>query len=71
MPKPIARSKTKKAVVKRFKVSKRGIVLASRAGRRHLAASKNRKRMRRLGRRKAVDVVEAPRVLRCLPFGGR
>ncbi|CAF0688991.1 50S ribosomal protein L35 [Candidatus Methylacidithermus pantelleriae] len=69
MPKPIARSKTKKAVAKRFKVSKRGYVLASRAGRRHLAASKNRKRKRRLKRWGRIDSVEEPRVLRCLPFG--
>jgi large subunit ribosomal protein L35 len=48
MPKAIARSKTKKAVAKRFKITATGKILTSRAGRRHLASSKNRKRMRSL-----------------------
>ncbi|CAB4244404.1 50S ribosomal protein L35 [Methylacidimicrobium sp. AP8] len=68
MPKAIARRKTKKAVVKRFKVTARGKVLAPRAGRRHLASSKNRKRMRRLGKPKIVRDEDVGHVLESLPF---
>ncbi|VVM05678.1 hypothetical protein MAMC_00748 [Methylacidimicrobium cyclopophantes] len=68
MPKPISRRKTKKAVVKRFKVTARGKVLAPRAGRRHLASSKNRKRMRRLGKAKVVRREDVCHVLESLPF---
>ncbi len=68
MPKPIARSKTKKAVAKRFKVTAKGKVVTSRAGRRHLAASKNRKRMRSLGKPKTVDPSDLSRVIDNLPF---
>ena len=69
MPKAIARRKTKKAVVKRFKVTARGKVLVSRAGRRHLSSSKNRKRMRRLGKAKAVRSEDIGHVRDSLPFG--
>lgn len=68
MPKPIARSKTKKAVAKRFKITASGKILASNAGRRHLASSKNRKRMRHLAKRKLVDGTDEARVKACLPF---
>lgn len=68
MPKAIARRKTKKAVVKRFKVTASGKVLASRTGRRHLASTKNRKRMRRLGKRKIVRSEDVGHVLDSLPF---
>ncbi|HEY8967245.1 MAG TPA: 50S ribosomal protein L35 [Candidatus Methylacidiphilales bacterium] len=68
MPKAIARSKTKKAVAKRFKVTATGKVLTSRAGRRHLAGSKNRKRMRSLGKTKVVDETDEYRIKSNLPF---
>jgi large subunit ribosomal protein L35 len=48
MPKPIARSKTRKAVAKRFKVTASGKVLRSRASRRHLMSAKNAKKKRQL-----------------------
>ena len=41
--------KTKKSVAKRFKITATGKVLRSHAGRRHLAQTKNAKRLRRLG----------------------
>ncbi len=69
MPKAVARRKTKKAVAKRFKVTARGKVLAPRAGRRHLASSKNRKRMRRLGKPKTVRSEDVGHVRDSLPFG--
>ena len=42
--------KTKKSVAKRFKITATGKVLRFRAGRRHLATTKNAKRLRRLGK---------------------
>jgi ribosomal protein L35 len=49
--------KTKKSVSKRFKITATGKVLRFRAGRRHLAQTKNAKRRRRLGkvRRRGQD----------------
>ena len=71
MPKSIARRKTKKAVAKRFKITARGKVLTSRAGRRHLASSKNRKRMRSLGKTKQVSDTDTYRIKSNLPFSSR
>ncbi|QSR89570.1 50S ribosomal protein L35 [Methylacidiphilum caldifontis] len=68
MPKPIARRKTKKAAAKRFKVSAKGKVLYFGSGRRHLASSKNRKRMRRIGSPKVVDNSDRKRIVESLPF---
>jgi large subunit ribosomal protein L35 len=68
MPKPIARRKTKKAVAKRFKITATGKVMASQSGRRHLAKSKNRKRMRHLAKSKQVDVTDVKRIKANLPF---
>jgi large subunit ribosomal protein L35 len=71
MPKAIARAKTKKAVAKRFKITKTGKIMTSRAGRRHLASSKNRKRMRSLGKIKQVDKTDEYRITANLPFSHR
>jgi large subunit ribosomal protein L35 len=60
--------KTRKAVAKRFKVTAGGKVLRSRAGRRHLLASKSPSRRRSLGKRKVVDNTDAYRILQNLPF---
>jgi large subunit ribosomal protein L35 len=68
MPKPIARSKTRKAVAKRFKISAGGKVLAGQAGRRHLAGSKNRKRKRHLAKMKTLDATDTYRIKSNLPF---
>jgi large subunit ribosomal protein L35 len=68
MPKPTARRKTKKAVAKRFKLSARGKVLFSRAGRRHLAGSKNRKRKRHMAKAKVLDSSDMKRIKENLPF---
>lgn len=68
MPKPIARSKTRKAVAKRFKVTATGKVLRAHAGRRHLASSKNAKRKRNLAKAAVVDVTDEARVKLNLPF---
>ncbi|MBI5774267.1 MAG: 50S ribosomal protein L35 [Verrucomicrobia bacterium] len=60
--------KTRKSVAKRFKVTARGKVLRSRAGRRHLLAGKNAKRRRSLGKRAGLDPTDMRRIIRNLPF---
>jgi large subunit ribosomal protein L35 len=69
MPKPIARSKTRKAVAKRFKITARGKVLRAHSSRRHLLSAKNAKRKRRLSKAARVDKTDVARVTANLPFG--
>ena len=61
--------KTKKSVAKRFKLTARGKVLRSSAGRRHLAQSKNPKRRRSLRGPAGVDATDMYRITQNLPFG--
>jgi large subunit ribosomal protein L35 len=68
MPKPIARSKTKKAVAKRFKLTASGKVLRTRSGRRHLLSSKSAKRKRNLAKAAVVHETDAARIKLNLPF---
>ena len=68
MPKPIARSKTKKAVAKRFKITGTGKVLRARASRRHLLASKSAKRKRHLAKSALVHDTDTARIIKNLPF---
>lgn len=60
--------KTKKSVAKRFKITGTGKVMRSRAGKRHLLASKNAKRRRNLGTSKQVDATDAYRITQSLPW---
>ncbi len=69
MPKSISRSKTKKAVAKRFKITARGKVLRAQSSRRHLLSSKSAKRRRHLGKMVLVDATDVARVKANLPFG--
>jgi large subunit ribosomal protein L35 len=69
MPKAISRSKTKKAVRKRFKITGRGKVLRAQSSRRHLLSSKNAKRRRHLGKMALVHETDVARVKANLPFG--
>jgi large subunit ribosomal protein L35 len=69
MPKPIARSKTRKSVAKRFKITARGKVLRTHSFRRHLLAAKNAKRKRRLSKAGRVDNTDVARIKSNLPFG--
>jgi large subunit ribosomal protein L35 len=69
MPKPIARSKTRKAVAKRFKITGTGKVLRSHATRRHLMATKNAKRKRQLAKLAVVHTTDVKRIKANLPFG--
>ena len=63
--------KTKKAASKRFKITATGKVLRHRAGRRHLAQSKNAKRLRRLGKSAVVDKTDTYRITQSMPFSHR
>jgi large subunit ribosomal protein L35 len=69
MPKPISRSKTRKAVAKRFKITGTGKVLRSQSSRRHLLSAKNAKRKRHLGKMARVHKTDEARVKANLPFG--
>ena len=60
--------KTKKSVAKRFKITARGKVMRSRAGRRHLLQGKGPGRRRSLRKRAEVGPTDAHRVLASLPF---
>ena len=60
--------KTRKAVAKRFKITARGKVMRSRAGRRHLLANKSPKRRRSLGTSSQVDATDTYRITQNLPF---
>ena len=60
--------RTKKSVAKRFKITGTGKVMRSRAGKRHLLASKNSKRRRSLGSSKEVDKTDTYRITQCLPW---
>ena len=60
--------KTNKSVSKRIKITARGKVMRSRAGRRHLLASKNAKRRRNLGTSKLVDHTDTYRITQNLPW---
>jgi large subunit ribosomal protein L35 len=68
MPKPIARSKTRKSVAKRFKVTATGKVLRTRGGRRHLLQCKSAKRKRKLARSVLVHDSDSARIKANLPF---
>jgi large subunit ribosomal protein L35 len=68
MPKPIARSKTRKSVAKRFKITARGKILRARSSRRHLLSTKSAKRKRRLSKAARVHETDAARVKSNLPF---
>ena len=64
-------TKTNKAMSKRFKITATGKVKRSRAGRRHLAQTKNAKRLRRLGKAAVVDSTDAYRITQSMPFSHR
>ncbi len=60
--------KTRKSVTKRFKITGTGKVLRHRAGRRHLAQTKNAKRRRHLGKATVVHATDVYRITQNLPF---
>ena len=68
MRKKVARSKTNKAVAKRFKVTGSGKIVRHKTGRRHLLSCKSRKRKRSLSRTTTVDSRLKHHVVELLPF---
>ncbi|MDQ6913820.1 MAG: 50S ribosomal protein L35 [Verrucomicrobiota bacterium] len=68
MPKAIARSKTRKAVAKRFKVTGTGKILRQHASRRHLLSGKSAKRKRQMAKSAVVDKTDVARIKANLPF---
>ena len=60
--------KTRKSVAKRFKITARGKVMRSRAGKRHLLQGKKPKRRRSLGTSTLVDPTDVYRIKQNLPF---
>ena len=60
--------KTKKSVSKRFKITARGKVLYSRAGRRHLNQTKSAKRRRSLRAKGVLGSADTYRIKQSLPF---
>jgi large subunit ribosomal protein L35 len=68
MPKPIARSKTRKSVAKRFKITARGKILRAQSSRRHLLSAKNAKRKRQLRKMVLVDKTDEARIKANLPY---
>jgi len=68
MPKSIARSKTRKAVSKRFKITGTGKVLRQQASRRHLLSSKSAKRKRHMSKAMVVDKTDVARIKLNMPF---
>ena len=60
--------KTKKALVKRVKVTKNKKILRSRAGRRHLLSHKTARRKRLLGKKALVTHSERRAIKAALPY---
>ncbi len=60
--------KTKKALAKRVKITKKKKALRCKAGRRHLLSSKSRKQKRNLRRKAKVPATEKKLLQRALPY---
>ena len=61
--------KTRKAVAKRFKLTKKGKIKRSRAGKSHILTKKARSRKRHLRKHSLVSKSFLKRVKRQLPYG--
>ncbi len=62
MASKLGKNKTRKSVAKRFKLTGSGKLLRRKQGKRHLAESKNRKRIRNLGKAAVASDADAPRI---------
>ena len=60
--------KTKKALKKRIKITKKKKALRSKAGRRHLLSSKTTKRKRNLRKKSVVSKTEKKMIKEALPY---
>jgi large subunit ribosomal protein L35 len=63
--------KTKKSVLKRFKITATGKILRHRGGRRHLMTNKSAKRGRKLRKTTVVHKTDEYRITQILPFSHR
>ena len=61
--------KTKKAVAKRFRITKNGRIKRANSGKRHLSTDKSRKRKRHLRGGAYVSPADENRIRRLLPHG--
>src|SRR5205807_8341608 len=68
MPKPISRSKTRKAVTKRFTITAPGKGRRAQSSRRHMLSPKNANCKRHLGKMSCVDNTDEARAKTKLPF---
>ena len=68
MARTAGKSKTKKSVAKRFKITGTGKILRRKQGKRHLLLSKNAKRKRNLGKVALVSAADVKNIKKCLPF---
>ncbi len=60
--------KTRKALVKRIKITKNKKLLRSKGGRRHLLSGKTKKRKRSLKQRIVVSSADRKMLKACLPY---
>jgi large subunit ribosomal protein L35 len=60
--------KTKKSVAKRFRITKKGKAVYSKAGRRHLLSGRSEKRKRNLRKKGTIDKVEFKMIRAALPY---
>jgi len=65
----MSKLKTKKALAKRIKITAKGKLIRSKAGRRHLLSGKSKKRKRALRKKTVVTVSDKKMVKRALPYG--
>lgn len=61
--------KTRKAVAKRFKITKTGKILRMQAGRSHILTKKSRARKRHLKKKTIVSTSFVQNIKRQLPYG--
>ena len=64
------KSKPRKAVLKRMRITRKGKVLAKSPGRRHLLSGKTRKRKRQMRRTEVVNKCERKRTARLMKGHG-
>ena len=60
--------KTRKAVKKRFKITKKGKAISKKAFKGHLLTTKNRKRKRSLSQKAVLTSTEAKKIKVMLPY---
>ncbi len=68
MARTAGKSKTRKSMAKRYKLTGTGKLLRRKQGKRHLLENKNRKRKRNLGKATLVSAADMPAIRRGMPF---